>query len=291
MAIQMRSGVPSAAANGKNGHTLISDDKFRQLYALTLKVCLLPGRADGTSSLRGFAGALAGIAADLCPQDVVVLEPAMRDAAALREDFRGKLSAPAAAAFKDCLVEAVGKAVIARMQGTRGISVVFSPAGLAEGTLVEAHAMAVRAKLPLLFVESAGTSAANSSSRRANGSAGAGEGAMPAIPVDAQDVVAIYRVAHESIARAREGSGPTRVLCISGQLPVSGRGAPASAGSDAVEHLERWLAGRGLPAQQWRRKIVAEIEKARAAQNAGQKADRAPEGRSETEDRHPQTTA
>lgn len=48
---------------------------------------------------------------------------------------------------------------------------------------------------------------------------------IPAIAVDASDAVAIYRVACEAIARAREGRGPTLVECVpvpdAGALPPS----------------------------------------------------------------------
>jgi hypothetical protein len=68
--------------------------------------------------------------------------------------------------------------------------------------------------------------------------------------VDAHDVIAMYRVAHESIARAREGGGPTRIVCLE---------APLAAGhtADAVADLEGWLIARGLPAHEWRQEILA----------------------------------
>ena len=48
---------------------------------------------------------------------------------------------------------------------------------------------------------------------------------IPAIAVDASDAVAIYRVACEAIARARQGRGPTLVECVpvpdAGALPPS----------------------------------------------------------------------
>jgi hypothetical protein len=73
------------------------------------------------------------------------------------------------------------------------------------------------------------------------------------IPVDAHDVIAIYRVAHESITRARQGNGPTRILCHT----LANAGAESS---NAVAKLEAWLMARGLPAQQWRQQIEANIQ-------------------------------
>ena len=38
---------------------------------------------------------------------------------------------------------------------------------------------------------------------------------MPGVRVDAQDVLDVYRVAHEAVERAREGGGPTLIECLS----------------------------------------------------------------------------
>ena len=74
MAIQARNRVPSAAANGKNGHSLISDEKFRQLYELALKLQMAGTHANGDGRgliwLRGHEAALAGVAADLRDGDL-----------------------------------------------------------------------------------------------------------------------------------------------------------------------------------------------------------------------------
>ena len=80
---------------------------------------------------------------------------------------------------------------------------------------------------------------------------------MPAIPVDAEDVVAMYRVAHESIARARQGGGPTRILCVTEQ--ETARSDEQQRGAHAAANLEHWLAARGLPAHEWRQQIAAEL--------------------------------
>ena len=60
---------------------------------------------------------------------------------------------------------------------------------------------------------------------------------FPVITVDANDVVAIYRVAQESIARARDG-GPTLIACV----PYAAEGMSAS----PIANMERYLAGKKL---------------------------------------------
>lgn len=266
MAIGVKSGVPSAAANGKHGHTLISDGKFRQLYALTLKMRLL---AEGEYPwLSGKEAMLAGVAADLRVDDVVLLEPGVSGADVLRPDLpENLLKTPLHA--EDALIEAVGRAAAARIRKSGAISVVFCTESMSRPVLHEARLLAIRGKLPLLFVERGNAEDGRSSSRRAI----APEQQMPSIAVDKHDVVAVYRVAHESIARAREGSGPTRMQCVEWQPAATAR-RRLPAGTDAVEQLETWLESRGLPAQQWRRQIMAEKGKdALAARQAGNGAD------------------
>jgi pyruvate dehydrogenase E1 component alpha subunit len=145
------------------------------------------------------------------------------------------------------------------MRKTGRVRVVFSSGAQARGILREAQAMASAARLPVLFVEDGLKAEAERLSPRRNGkNAPASE--YPTIPVDTQDVVAMYRVAHESIARARDGGGPTHIVGVRWKLKAGGRTRVKASSEDAVVHLERWLIARGLPAQEWRQEIVAEFE-------------------------------
>jgi TPP-dependent pyruvate/acetoin dehydrogenase alpha subunit len=76
--------------------------------------------------------------------------------------------------------------------------------------------------------------------------------AVPVIPVDADDVVAIYRVAFESIHKARHGGGPTLIQAISlaaGQ--ASSRKPP-----DAIGKMEDYLAAKGLFSPEWQKRTI-----------------------------------
>ncbi len=64
------------------------------------------------------------------------------------------------------------------------------------------------------------------------------------IRVDGSDAVALYRVAHESITRAREGGGATIMEC------VADVDAP-----DPLAMLEGYLAGKELFRNAWRRRL------------------------------------
>ncbi len=70
---------------------------------------------------------------------------------------------------------------------------------------------------------------------------------FPVIPVDEDDAVAIYRVAFESIARARSGGGPTVIDC----QPYPGRA------EDAVLKMERYLTGRSLFREEWKQQVAS----------------------------------
>jgi pyruvate dehydrogenase E1 component alpha subunit len=111
---------------------------------------------------------------------------------------------------------ATGCALAAKVQGRDNVSVVFFGDGASsQGSLHESMNLASIWNLPVLFVcennryaefvffeySVAGQSVAN----RAAGYA------MPGVTVDGQDVMEMYEVAGEAVARARRGEGPTLI--------------------------------------------------------------------------------
>ncbi|MGB6130520.1 MAG: hypothetical protein WBG54_01980 [Acidobacteriaceae bacterium] len=245
MANQAKSRVASAAANGKHGHTLISDGKFRQLYELTLRL---------RTEAAGGEAVLAAVAADLRADDRVVRESGVAAESLLSGANADGLQGAGTVTFAEQVKETLQQAQDDCAQKNGRVSVILCEGTSHAALLREAWTKASRGKLPVIFVEGLGGEATPGRKRKGSEP---DENALPAIPVDAQDVVGLYRVAHESIARARAGSGPTRMLCVNW---------PATLGAtdDAVEHLEHWLEARGLPAQQWRREIDANRQGATA---------------------------
>jgi TPP-dependent pyruvate/acetoin dehydrogenase alpha subunit len=71
---------------------------------------------------------------------------------------------------------------------------------------------------------------------------------FPGIPVDGHDAVAVYRVAYESLQRARLGSVPTLIECKS-----------KASNSDPISNLERYLSRKGLVHQEWKDEIISEF--------------------------------
>lgn len=264
MAFQAKIAVSTAAANGRNGHSLISDEKFRQLYALALGL-----RHSGSPA--GGEAALAGIAADLRSGDLLLAAEPGALAPVLCQHVPNLIRPASHADAGERLIEALSTALVARLRKSGNIAVILAQDLLrdsdsAQLLLGEAHRIADSARLPVLFVEHEDADTAPSRRSRANGKALGYQ--MPRIPVDAHDVIAMYRVAHESIARAREGSGPTRILCV--EAPASQANGLKNSSADAIASLEHWLEARGLPAKAWRQEIIASLHSARTGAAAQQ---------------------
>lgn len=256
MAPEAKRAVPSAAANGKNGHTLISDAKFRQLYALAVTLHLMA--EGGDTSAGGHEAALAGVAADLCDDDALIAQGEPPIAALLHGGVpkaRNGGTGRNASNLGERIIAGVSLAVADRMRKNGRVTVVYLPGAEPAAVLEEAKRLAERGRLPILFVEEAPEWLTPARRGRWNGNADGN--LMPAIPVDADDVVAMYRVAHESIARARQGGGPTRILCVPDPNAAGTRTNQRSA--NAAASLEHWLAARGLPAREWRQQIAVEL--------------------------------
>lgn len=111
---------------------------------------------------------------------------------------------------------ALGPAFAARYHGNDGVSVAFfGDGGANQGTLYESMNLAALWKLPVLFVCENNLYAATTPQRISSplpDIAPRAEGfGMPGSIVDGQDVLAMYEVAGEAVARARRGDGPTLI--------------------------------------------------------------------------------
>ncbi|HEV2618935.1 MAG TPA: hypothetical protein VGU23_03240, partial [Acidobacteriaceae bacterium] len=92
---------------------------------------------------------------------------------------------------------------------------------------------------------------------------------VPAIPTDARDAVALYRVAQESIGHARIGGGPALIVCIPCILPAgkARRAAPA----DALTTLEQYMLPRHVITPGWITRETKKFAKRLANQEAASK--------------------
>lgn len=80
---------------------------------------------------------------------------------------------------------------------------------------------------------------------------------LPRITVDGYDAVAVYRVAHEGIQRARNDRGATLIECTS--FRVNGRRSAKE--EDAVALMERYLKGKGMFREGAQEEIAARFAK------------------------------
>lgn len=222
---------PSVA--GKKGFSLISDEKFRQLYAALLQCRMLDTRLSATPAYDAWLGCEASSAAVSCclrRTDTVIPTPRATLANYLHTGSLPAPSAPGPAAHFAAATEA---AVRHKRENRGGLAVLFTrPARPA--SMREAFAAAAKQSLPVLYIlEGAAPSAEISSG-------------IPVIRVDSCDTVALYRVTYESILRARDGVGPTIVECAAW---------PGDPEPDPLLKLERYLAAKKLFRPHWKRQL------------------------------------
>jgi TPP-dependent pyruvate/acetoin dehydrogenase alpha subunit len=89
---------------------------------------------------------------------------------------------------------------------------------------------------------------------------------FPGVPVDGEDVVAVFRVAQESIHRARNGAGPTLIECKTSRL--SSTSTPSAANGfrhkraqmiDPLAHMEHYLRKRKAWSSAWKEELVQRL--------------------------------
>ncbi len=138
---------------------------------------------------------------------------------------------------------ATGAAFSAKYRGTRQVAVAFFSEGAAnQGAFHEALNMAALWNLPAVYVCEnnlyAATTPASITLSPPDVAAKAAAYDMPGFIVDGQDILAVYHIASEAVARARAGNGPTLVECKTYRF-VSHAGGGKSAHNNP-EELETW---------------------------------------------------
>jgi pyruvate dehydrogenase E1 component alpha subunit len=242
---------PSAAI-AATPHPLISDERIQHLYVTLLRTRLLRQRnrlKEAAVPLVAREAIVTGTVTHLEDGDVVMPVAGDRLAALARGyplrrvltgvSLPGVLASASAAEARFAI--ATGYALA--QQGAKHIALAFSGPGITSlNALGPSLAYAAAHKLGIVFViESAAD--ADLSSARSTEPLG-----LYGIPVDGNDVVAIYRVAQEAIQRARRGVGPTLIDCKPWLLD-----GPA----DPIRRLEQALERRGLPVDKLKERTLA----------------------------------
>jgi TPP-dependent pyruvate/acetoin dehydrogenase alpha subunit len=84
---------------------------------------------------------------------------------------------------------------------------------------------------------------------------------VPRIAVDARDVLAVYRVASESIARARQGRGPTLIECVDHGLPADSGNVDhnQTAATDPVHTMASYLGKKRILTASLKQQIESQV--------------------------------
>lgn len=254
---------PSAANAAVAPHPLISNDRLQHLYATLLRTRLLRQRnpIKGAAPLVAREAIITGTVTHLETEDAVMPLPGDRLAAVARghslrrvladAELPGMLASAATPEARFAIATGYARA----QRGTNRIVLAFSGPGVTSlDGLRPSLAYAARENLGIIFVIETAADADVSSARHTQALNVYG------IPVDGNDVVGIYRVAQESMLRARRGVGPTIIDCK--PWPLGGT-------VDPVRRLEQALQRRGLPAAKLKERTIAAFGKELAA--AGRK--------------------
>ena len=271
-------------AGSSTGGSLISDAKLKQLYATMLQCRLLgqhalrlrnPRRAHYSTSL-GQEAIATGCVIDLEPEDTVVLAPGGSVAALVKgaelSELIGQLNAPRSreprlahniispSCEADQRLELANQLAQANKQKQHpSVVVAFASApAIASACWQKSLKFAARHSLPLIIVveNKAGLNLPLKVPRDG----------LTRIAVDGNDVVAVYRVAYESLERVRQGGGP---VLIEGRAWQQAGKRLRRAESDPLIHMEQYLGARGLFSKRWKDRLVLqfsrEIDSARVA--------------------------
>jgi TPP-dependent pyruvate/acetoin dehydrogenase alpha subunit len=233
-----------SAAGAATPHPLISNDRLQHLYVTLLRTRLLRqrNRLAGNAALVARESIVTGTVTHLETGDVTMPAAGDRLAAlarghALRRvitaaPLPGILTSPSTVEARFAI--ATGFAMAHR--GTKHIVLAFSGPGVTSlDALGPTLGYAAQHKLGIVFVIETTADAELSSAGHTDPLG------LYGIPVDGNDVVAIYRVAQEAMHRARRGAGPTLIDCKPWPLTTKSDGS-----ADAVRRLEQAMERRGL---------------------------------------------
>jgi TPP-dependent pyruvate/acetoin dehydrogenase alpha subunit len=131
-----------------------------------------------------------------------------------------------------------------------GVVVVYALAGeVPAGMWKKALRFAAEQELPVVFVVLPAARARGGRAKTGGVSALARGCGVPEIVVDADDAVAIYRVAQESIGHARIGGGAALMECV--PFVLEGAAGKVRMTEDAIAGLEQTMAQRGIAGRAW----------------------------------------
>lgn len=251
-----KKGSPTASAQAKaaeeNEFSLIPNETLMALYADLLKqhASAAPTRGNARRKLPSqvFAAARSGVHKDILPGDTVRM--------AVRKSGRATSKPTTDSGFQRTadLLDVLGAALGNKIRKNAKVALVWATEADME-TLRMALEAARAHRLPAVFVLEFSTAAEETRVEELLNCAVAPGDEMPHIAVDGNDVVAVYRVAHEAIERARRDRGPTLIECLGFRV----KGQPAGRHLDPVANMERYLRGKGLLTRKVKQEMLSQI--------------------------------
>jgi pyruvate dehydrogenase E1 component alpha subunit len=275
-------------AGHSTGGSLIDDAKLKQLYATMVQCRLLTEhgrRLRRSKSLfdasQGQEAIAVGCAIDLRPQDTIAVAShdsivslvkgvALSDVVArmygrpstagwAAQNIIGPSSPTASSQGK--LYAAAGNVALASKREENGnVVVAFSSAAAAASeSWRQALKIAARRSLPIIFVvENNPWGSAQSKNGSGNLSLKPQTAGLTSITVDGNDVVAVYRVAYESLERVRKGGGAVLIEAKPyrqhGQVLLNGD-------RDPLTHMEQYLTAKKLFTARWKNGIAQQFKR------------------------------
>jgi TPP-dependent pyruvate/acetoin dehydrogenase alpha subunit len=275
-------------AGHSTGGSLIDDAKLKQLYASMVQCRLLTEhgrRLRRSKSLfdasQGQEAIAVGCAIDLRPQDTIAVAShdsivSLVKGVALSDVVARMYGRPSTAGWaaqniigpsfpiasgQSELYAAAGKVALASKREENGNVVVAfsSAAATASESWRQALKIAARRSLPIIFVvENNPWAAAQSKNGSGNLSLRTQTDGLTRITVDGNDVVAVYRVAYESLERVRRGGGAVLIEAKPyrqhGQVLLNGD-------RDPLTHMEQYLTAKKLFTARWKNGIAREFSR------------------------------
>jgi pyruvate dehydrogenase E1 component alpha subunit len=275
-------------AGNSTGGSLIDDAKLKQLYATMVQCRLLTehGRRLRRSKTlfdasQGQEAIAVGCAIDLRPQDTIAVAShdsivSLVKGVALSDVVARMYGRPGTAGWAEQniigpssrtasshsqLYAAAGNVALASKREENGNVVVAfsSAAATASESWRQAVKVAARRSLPIIFVVENNPWAG---AQNKNGSGKLGlktpTDGLTSITVDGNDVVAVYRVAYESLERLRRGGGAVLIEAKPyrqhGQVLLNGD-------RDPLTHMEQYLAAKKLLTARWKNGIAQQFSR------------------------------
>ncbi|HSM87994.1 MAG TPA: thiamine pyrophosphate-dependent enzyme [Candidatus Limnocylindrales bacterium] len=262
---QKSAGPSPAPRESRNGASPMYTERLRKLYSNVLKGRMIAEKSPTLRGLpysfQGWEAAAAGLAIHLSPDDLVAPSPweAVLDSlrgvplsqilSAHRTTPAGTGPAPAGLSMRSATQLAIGSgmAFAAKAQHRFAVTVALVGDDVEPQSWREAMRFSSSRKLAVVYCICGSSNAALSRSLDFCADARACD--VPAIIVDGNDAVAVYRVAEETVRRARQDLGPSLIECR------------LERHRDSLAFMEDYLRRRNLWSEEWARNQAEDFRK------------------------------